>query len=186
MSYIDRRINNYYDLYSTRMMMVLSENGNLEHELNRVLMHLQKLDGEKREEAVLRLSESHRLMSMGYIGRKSFERRKKRNPNQKNVGLVSEELSEEERKRLTDELLTETPDRYSMDNVEKHFDELLKGRDQLSVEECQVHTRDDATMIAASMIYSGTAGFPYEVEFWEGMVETEVARISNIRIKRKK
>lgn len=186
MSYIDRRINNYYNLYSTRMMMVLSENGNLEHELNRVLMHLQKLDGEKREEAVLRLSESHRLMSMGYIGRKSFERRKKRNPNQKNVGLVSEELSEEERKRLTDELLTETPDRYSMDNVEKHFDELLKGRDQLSVEECQVHTRDDATMIAASMIYSGTAGFPYEVEFWEGMVETEVARISNIRIKRKK
>ena len=186
MSYIDRRINNYYNLYSTRMMMVLSENGNLEHELNRVLMYLQKLDGEKREEAVLRLSESHRLMSMGYIGRKSFERRKKRNPNQKNVGLVSEELSEEERKRLTDELLTETPDRYSMDNVEKHFDELLKGRDQLSVEECQVHTRDDATMIAASMIYSGTAGFPYEVEFWEGMVETEVARISNIRIKRKK
>ena len=186
MSYIDRRINNYYNLYSTRMMMVLSENGNLEHELNRVLMHLQKLDGEKREEAVLRLSESHRLMSMGYIGRKSFERRKKRNPNQKNVGLVSEELSEEERKRLTDELLTETPDRYSMDNVEQHFDELLKGRDQLSVEECQVHTRDDATMIAASMIYSGTAGFPYEVEFWEGMVETEVARISNIRIKRKK
>ena len=186
MSYIDRRINNYYNLYSTRMMMVLSENGNLEHELNRVLMHLQKLDGEKREEAVLRLSESHRLMSMGYIGRKSFERRKKRNPNQKNVGLVSEELSEEERKRLTDELLTETPDRYSMDNVEKHFDELLRGRDQLSVEECQVHTRDDATMIAASMIYSGTAGFPYEVEFWEGMVETEVARISNIRIKRKK
>lgn len=186
MFYIDRRINNYYNLYSTRMMMVLSENGNLEHELNRVLMHLQKLDGEKREEAVLRLSESHRLMSMGYIGRKSFERRKKRNPNQKNVGLVSEELSEEERKRLTDELLTETPDRYSMDNVEKHFDELLKGRDQLSVEECQVHTRDDATMIAASMIYSGTAGFPYEVEFWEGMVETEVARISNIRIKRKK
>ena len=186
MSYIDRRINNYYNLYSTRMMMVLSENGNLEHELNRVLMHLQKLDGEKREEAVLRLSESHRLMSMGYIGRKSFERRKKRNPNQKNVGLVSEELSEEERKRLTDELLTETPDRYSMDNVEKHFDELLKGRDQLSVEECQVHTRDDATMIAASMIYSGTAGFPYEVEFWKGMVETEVARISNIRIKRKK
>lgn len=186
MFYIDRRINNYYNLYSTRMMMVLSENGNLEHELNRVLMHLQKLDGEKREEAVLRLSESRRLMSMGYIGRKSFERRKKRNPNQKNVGLVSEELSEEERKRLTDELLTETPDRYSMDNVEKHFDELLKGRDQLSVEECQVHTRDDATMIAASMIYSGTAGFPYEVEFWEGMVETEVARISNIRIKRKK
>ena len=96
-----------------------------------------------------------------------------------------EDLSQEEKQRLTDELLTETPDRYSMDNVERHFDEILKDREQITVGECAVHTRDDATMIAASMIYSGTAGFPYEVEFREGMVETEAARISNILIKRK-
>ena len=186
MSYIDRKINSYYNLYSTRMMMVLSENTNLEHELNRILLFLKNLNEENRAEALSKLSETHRLMSMGYIGRKSFERRKKRNPNQKNAGLVCEELSEEEKQRLTDELLTETPDRYSMDNVEKHFDEIMRGRDQISVEECGVHTRDDATMIAASMIYSGTSGFPYEVEFRKGMVETEAARISNISIKRKK
>ena len=54
------------------------------------------------------------------------------------------------------------------------------------MEECGAHTRDDATMIAASIIYSGTAGFPYEVEFKDGMIETEAARISNINIKRKK
>lgn len=107
-------------------------------------------------------------------------------PIKKNAGLVSDELSQEEKQRLTDELLTETPDRYNMDNVEKHFDEIMKDRDQITVEECGVHTRDDATMIAASMIYSGTAGFPYEVEFRDGMVETEAARISNINIKRKK
>ena len=40
-------------------------------------------------------------------------------------------------------------------------------------------------MIAAGIIYSGSAGFPYEVEFREGMVETEAARISNVNIKRK-
>ena len=186
MSYIDPKINNYYNLYSTRMMMVLSENTNLEHELNRVLLLLKNLDGENREEALTQLSQAHRLMSVGYMGRKSFERRKKRNPSQKNVGLVTEELSQVERQRLTDELLTETPDRYSMDNVQKHFDRILKGREQASVEECAVHTREDATMVAASMIYSGTAGFPYEVEFLGGMVETEAAAISNINIKRKK
>lgn len=186
MSYIDRKINNYYNLYATRMMMVLSENTNLEHELNRLLLFLKNLNDENREEALLRISETHRLMSVGYVGRKSFERRRKRNPNQKNAGLVSEELSEEERQRLTDELLKETPDRYSMDHVEKHFDEIMRGREEISVEECGVHTRDDATMIAASIIYSGTAGFPYEVEFRDGMVETEAARISNVTIKRKK
>ena len=186
MSYIDRKINNYYNLYSTRMMMVLSENTNLEHELNRILLFLKNLNEDNREEALSKLSEAHRLMSIRYIGRKSFERRKKKNPNENNAGLVSEELSAEEKQRLTDELLSETPDRYSMDNVEKHFDEIMKGRDRISVEECGVHTRDDATMIAASMIYSGTAGFPYEVEFRDGMVETEAARISNVNIKRKK
>ena len=58
-------------------------------------------------------------------------------------------------------------------------------RDKLRVDECGVRTRDDAMMVAASMIYSGTAGFPYEVEFEEGTVETEVATISKISIKRK-
>lgn len=186
MGYIDRKINTYYNLYSTRMMMVLSDNTNLEHELNRLLLFLKELDGEDREEIIGRLAQSHRLMSVGFIGRKSFERRKKSNPNLKNAGLLQAELSAEERQRLTDELLTETPDRYSMDHVEQYFDRLMSGREKISVEECGAHTRDDATMIAASIIYSGTAGFPYEVELKDGMIETEAARISNINIKRKK
>ncbi len=185
MSYIDRKINTYYNLYSTRMMMVLSNNTNLEHELNRLLLFLKNLNGEEREAVLKRLAESHRVMSVGYIGRKSFERRRKANPNRKSAGLAPDELSQEEKQRLTDELLTETPDRYSMNHVEKHFDQVLAGRKKISVEECGVRTRDDATMIAAGMIYSGTVGFPYEVEFKEGMIETEAARISNLTIKRK-
>lgn len=65
-----------------------------------------------------------------------------------------------------------------MDNVKEYFDQKTFDKGRLSVEECRVHTRDDAMMIAASMIYSGTAGFPYEVEFEKAMVETEVVAIS--------
>ncbi len=185
MNYIDKKINTYYNLYSTRMMMVLSENTNLEHELNRLLLMIKDLDKEDREDVIGHLSESHRLMSVGYIGRKSFERRKKTNPNRQNVGLIEDVLSEEERQRLTDELLMETPDRYCMDNVEKHFERMLKDKDEISVEEFGIHTRDDATMVAASIIYSGTAGFPFEVEIGEEMIETEVANISKVQIRRK-
>lgn len=185
MNYIDRKINTYYNLYSTRMMMVLSGNTNLEHQLNRLLLFLKDMDEEERREAIDPLSRAHRLQSIGYVGRKSFERRRKRNPNLKNAGLLADDLTQEEKQRLTDELLAETPDRYSMDNVEKHFASLLAGREKITVEECGAHTRDDATMIAASIIYSGTVGFPYEVEFGEGMVETEAARISRVTIKRK-
>ncbi len=185
MGYIDRKINTYYNLYSTRMMMVLSNNTNLEHELNRLLIFIKNLDDEDRAAVLQQLSGTHRLMSMGYIGKKSFERRKKSNPNRKTAGLSVSGLSEEERQRLTDELLSETPDRYGMENVRGHFDRLMGDKKQLRVEESGIRTRDDAMMFAASIIYSGTEGFPYEVELGDRMVETEVARVREVTVKRR-
>ncbi len=185
MDYIDRKINTYYNLYSTRMMMVVSNNTNLEHELNRLLIFMKNLDDEDREAILRHLSETHRLMNMGYIGKKSFERRKKANPNRKTAGLSVSSLSEEERQRLTDELLSAAPDRYSVENVQKHFERLMGDRKKIRVEESGIRTRDDAIMFAASIIYSGTEGFPYEVELGSGMVETEVAGIRKVTVKRR-
>ncbi|MDO5344704.1 MAG: DUF5716 family protein [Lachnospiraceae bacterium] len=185
MNYIDNKINTYYNLYATRMMMVLSNGTNIEHMLNRILMQLKELDGEERDVILQQLARTYQLQSVGFISRKSFERRKKANPNMTNAGIASEELTEEERQRLTDELLAEAPDRYSLDNVKEYLDQITFYKEKLSVEECGVHTREDAMMMAASIIYSGTAGFPYEVEFGEGTVETEAATISRIQIKRK-
>ena len=92
----------------------------------------------------------------------------------------------EEKLRLTDELLTAVPDRYSMDRVKDYLDEKIPDKGQISVEEWGVRSREDAMMIASSIIYSGSADSPYEVVFEEGTVETEVAAISRIKIKRKK
>lgn len=185
MAYIDKKINTYYNLYSTRMLMVLSNNTNLQHYLNQMLMQMRDLDPGERELLLTRLSECFRLKSFGYISRKSFERRKKRNPNTANAAIDTGELSEEEKKKLTDEILKEYPDRYSMDQVKAYFDGRSFPQGKLAVDEMGIHSRDDAMMVAAGIIYSGTAGFPYEVEFGEGMVETEVAEISNVRIVRK-
>lgn len=186
MGYIDKKINTYYNLYSIRVMMVLSGGGNLEHELNRLLLVLKELDMEERELALKQIAGAHRLMSIGFIGRKSFQRRKKANPNMNHAVISPEELSEEERERLTKELLTETPDQYCMDNVKNYFDRIMEDKREVSVEDCLVHTREDAMMIAASIIYSGTEGFPYEVEFGEGMVQTDVAAIRQVRIRRRR
>lgn len=185
MSYIDKKINTYYNLYSIRVMMVLSDSSNLEQELNRLLMMLKDLDEEDREIVLTEIANAHQLLSIGFIGRKSFARRKKANPNTTNAGIIEEELSDEEKERLTEELLRETPDQYNLDNVKDYFDQVMVDKEQLSVEEFSIHTRNDAMMVAASIIYSGAAGFPYEVEFKEGMVQTEVAEVSNVQIKRK-
>lgn len=186
MGYIDKKINTYYNLYSVRMMMVLSNGTNLESLLNRFLLLLKGLNEQERAVVIRQIAPSHRLMHVGYISRKSFERRKKANPNMKNAGIPSDELPLDEKKRLTDELLTAIPDQYSMDHVKDYLDEKVPDKGQVSVEEWGVRTREDAMMIAASIIYSGSVGFPYDVIFEEGMVETEVAAISRIKIKRKK
>lgn len=184
--YIDKKINTYYNLYSTRIMMVMSNSTNLEHLLNRLLIQLRNLEEEERGLILYQLAQTHRQLSIKYIGKKSFERRKKANPNIENTGILEEQLTEEEKQRLTDELLMETPDRYSLNYVKEYFDRRFAYKDVMSVEECGIHTREDAMMVAASIVYSGTAGFPYEVEFGEGMIETEVAAVSKISIKRKK
>jgi hypothetical protein len=184
MDYIDKKINSYYNLYSTRILMVLSNNTNMQTYLNDLLMILKEMDAEEREIVLAEISKSYQLTSYKYIGRKSIERRKKRRPNIKSGAIVISSLSYEEKAKLTQELLHEYPDRYSMGQVASYFDELLIDKASVSTIDQNIKNRDDAMMIAASIIYSGSDEFPYEVEFLGGVVETEVASISNIRIKR--
>lgn len=186
MDYIDKKINSYYNLYSTRILMVLSNNTNMQTYLNDLLMLLKDMDTEERQIALTELSKSFQLSSYKYIGRKSIERRKKRRPNIKSGAIVMSSLSEDEKEKLTQELLHEYPDRYGVHQVAGYFDKLLGDKISITTSEQNIKTRDDAMMMAASIIYSGGDEFPYEVEFLDGMIETEVASVSNINIKRKR
>ncbi len=184
MDYIDKKINNYYNLYSTRMLMVLSNNTNMQTYLNDLLTILKEIDAEEREIVLAEISKIYQLSSYKYIGRKSIERRKKRRPNIKSGAIVMSSLSDDEKAKLTQELLHEYPDRYSVGQVARYFDALLSDKVSVETSNQNIKDRDEAMMVAASIIYSGSDDFPYEVEFLGGTVETEVASISNIRIKR--
>lgn len=185
MTYIDRRINTYYNLYSTRMMMVLSNNTNLQHFLNQALMKMKDMEEEDRGAMIQALAEHFRVQNIGFIGKKSFERRKKSNPNLTNAVIPELELSEDEKRRLTDEMLKQEPDSYSPENVRAYFEKMKFHQGGMPVSDMEIKSRMDAMMVAAGVMYSGTEEFPYEVEFGSGMVETEVASISNLTLKRK-
>lgn len=185
MTYIDRKINTYYSLYSTRMMMVLSNNTNLQHFLNRILMQMKDMEADERERMIQALAENFRVQSVGFISRKSFERRRKANPNPANEAILESGLSEEEKRRLTEELLEQTPDYYSPENVKNYFDQMDFVAGKKSVEDMKIKKREDAMMVAVGVIYSGTQEFPYQVEFGEGMVETDIGFISRLTLTRK-
>lgn len=185
MDYIDKKINNYYSLYSTRILMVLSNHVNMQTYLNDLLMAMKDFEPEAKKELLQTVSQCFRLQSYKYVGRKSIERRKKRVPNTTSGAIIKSTLSEEERQRLTKELLYEHPDRYGIRQAASYFDHLLSGKDSIIPDQSIIQTRDDAMMVAASIIYSGSDEFPYEVEFLDGTMETEIANMSNVRIKRK-
>lgn len=185
MGYIDRKINTYYHLYATRIAMVLGSGTNMENLLGKLLELLKSADAEEREMILAQLAQAHRLREYEFVGRKSLERRQKRRENKATGGLIQKALSDADLQKLTEELLRAQPDRYSMERVQAYFDALPISEEGTPIEACGMHTREDAMMAAAGMIFSGTSGFPYEVEFGEGMVETEAAAISRIRIRRR-
>ena len=105
MDYIDKKINNYYSLYSTRILMVLSNNVNMQSYLNDMLMTIKDFDAEEKNEIITSLSRCFGLQSYNYVGRKSIESRKKRKPNTKSGDIINSPLSDEEKERITRELL---------------------------------------------------------------------------------
>jgi hypothetical protein len=185
MDYIDKKINSYYNLYSTRMLLVLSNNTNMQTYLDDLLMLLRGMEAVERQMVLSELSKSFQLISYKYIGRKSIERRRKRHPNVKSGAIVMSSLSDDEKARLTQELLHEYPERYSANQAANYFERLLDGKRSITICEQSIQSRDDAMMVAASIMYSSSEEFPFEVEFLEGMIETSVATVSNIKIKRK-
>ncbi|MDD3220055.1 MAG: DUF5716 family protein [Lachnospiraceae bacterium] len=176
MDYIDKKINNYYSLYSTRILMVLSNNVNMQTYLNDLLMILKGFEDKEKSEVLQAISRCFLLQSYKYVGRKSIERRRKRKPNTKSGAIITSTLSEEEKARLTRELLFEYPDRYSVKQAAEYFDRLLREKESVMPDKAMIQTRVDAMMVAASIIYSGSGEFPYEVEFLPGMIETEIVK----------
>lgn len=186
MDFIDKKINNYYNLYSTRVLMVLSNNVNMQSYLNNMLMVMKDMDSNEKRTALELISQCFMLESHKYVGRRSIERRKKKNPNTKSAAVVQSDMTEEERMRLTQELLDKQPDRYGAVRTAEYFDRVVGIQQSIVPDQTIVKTREDAMMIAASIIYADSGEFPFEVEFLGGTTETEAATISNIRIKRKK
>lgn len=185
MDYIDKKINKYYSLYSTRILMVLSNNQNMQTYLNELLMTIKNFEKNDKNEILETLSNCFTLREYKYIGRKSIERRKKRKPNTRSGAILTSTLSDIEKQRLTKELLYEYPDKYGVKQATSYFDNLFADKDFVIPNESTVKTKDDAMMVVASIIYSGSNEFPYEVEFLDGTIETEIATISKVKIKRK-
>lgn len=185
MELIDTRINNYYNLANTRIMLMAGNGIRLEAVLNDFLNAMPELEEEKQDEAMGRLSGCTRIINQKYVGYRSFEKKKRLKNEGENIGLSSEELSEEEKLAQTEELFRKAPNRYSVEKVSGFMDVQMEGQEKISIKEKAVRTKEEALMYTAAMLYAGDGEFPYQVQITDEEVEKEVADMSNVVISRK-
>ena len=185
MELIDTRINNYYNLANTRIMLMAGNGIRLEAVLNDFLNAMPELEEEKQDEAMERLCGCTRIINQKYVGYRSFEKKKRLKNEGENIGLSSEELSEEEKLAQTEELFRKAPNRYSVEKVSGFMDVQMEGQEKISIKEKPVRTKEEALMYTAAMLYAGNGEFPYQVQITDEEVEKEVADMSNVVISRK-
>ena len=185
MELIDTRINNYYNLANTRIMLMAGNGIRLEAVLNDFLNAVSGLGEAEQDEAMERLCECTRIINQKYVGYRSFEKKKRLKNEGENIGLSNEELSEEEKLAQTEELFRKAPNRYSVEKVSGFMDIQMDGREKISIKEKQVRTKEEALMYTAAMLYAGNREFPYQIQITDEEVAKETADMSNVVISRK-
>lgn len=185
MELIDRRINNYYNLANTRIMLMASNGIRLEAAINDFLNAVSHLPEAKREAAMEKAADCTRIVNQKYVGYKSFEKKKRVKNEGENIGLFAVELSEEEKRAKTAELFENAQNRYSVERVGNFLEVQLGNDEKLNLRGKEIKTKEEILMYAAAMLYAKNAEFPYEVELSEDMVTSEIADINDITVVRK-
>lgn len=109
--------------------------------LNDLLMTIKDFNIDEKKKILETISKCFTLRSYKYVGRKSIDRRKKRKPNTKSGAIITGSLSDEDKGRLTRELLYEYPDRYEIKYLEgiiALFEELSRAKNNILADDVKI------------------------------------------------
>lgn len=185
MELIDSRINNYYNLANTRIMLMASNGVRLEAVMNDFLNAVSGLPEEQQDLAMKKVADCTRIINQKYVGYKSFEKKKRLKNEGENIGLSNVELSDEEKRAQTEDLFRSAPNKYSVDRVGSFLDARLGSENKISIKEQVLQTKEEALMYAAAMLYAKNEEFPYEIQLSDEIVKTQIADITNVTVSKK-
>lgn len=185
MELIDSRINNYYNLANTRIMLMASNGVRMEAVMNDFLNAVSKMTEEEQNAAMEKVADCARIINQRYVGCKSFEKNRRMKNEGENIGLVTVELSEEEKRLQTEELFNSSLNSYSVDRVSAFLDVQLGSENEMSIQEKTIQTKEEILMYAAAMLYAQNEEFPYDIQLSEKTVKTEIADITAMTVIKK-
>lgn len=185
MELIDNRINNYYNLANTRIMLMASNGVRMEAAINDFLNTVSKMPEAEQAAAMEKVADCTRIINQKYVGSRSFERNRRVKNEGQNIGLTAAELSEEEKRQQTEKLFNSSPNRYSVEKVGSFLEVQLGSGKKMSVKEKEIQTKEEVLMYAAAMLYAENTEFPYEIQLSDETVKTQLADITNVTVVKK-
>lgn len=166
MELIDNRINNYYNLANTRIMLMASNGVRLEAVINDFLNTVSKKTEEEQNVAMEKVADCMRITNQKYVGYKSFEKNKRVKNEGENIGLLTIELSEEEKRVQTEKLFKSSPNKYSVDRVTTFLDAQLGSENEMNIKEKPIQTKDENF----AMMYLGGFANRHQIEFLKKVI----------------
>ena len=188
MAVIDQRINTYYNLASTRIMLMASSGIRIDSMLHNFLTAMGEVSEEESDRVFAKVAEATRITPHKYVGVRSFEKRKSYEREKTGIALTKERMSDEEKAAVTDRMFASAPDRYSVGRVSDYFESKFdeSGADEITLHDRKLSDRSEALMYAAAMMYGADDEFLYEVALSKDVVDAGVADMTDVTIRRLK
>ena len=186
MELIDESINKYYRLASMRIRLVTSNGMNVQSSIDAILTRIKETCDDEKETIIDALKNCVDIGSQKYISRKSYQKKKRQIINTSPIAVEVDDLSEEEKKRITEELLEDSINPYSLERTNDFFRIMFKENELPFIKSKYIKNKEEALMFVSAFIYSGEEEFGYTVELDDGYEQTAVASITNMVVRRKK
>lgn len=185
MESIDENINKYYRLLNMRTRFLTSNGLNIQSTIDTILTRIKESQNEEKAEIIDKLQECVSITSQRYISRKSYQKKKRQVFDTTSSEIVVDDLTDEEKAAITNELMENSINPYSIERTNSYFNVLFKENMMPFVKSKYIRTKKEALMFASAFIYSGENEFDYVVELEEGYEATAVADITNMIVRRK-
>lgn len=185
MELIDENINKYYRLLNMRTRFLTSNGLNIQSTIDTILTRIKESQNEEKAEIIDKLQECVSITSQRYISRKSYQKKKRQVFDTTSSEIVVDDLTDEEKAAITNELMENSINPYSIERTNSYFNVLFKENMMPFVKSKYIRTKEEALMFASAFIYSGENEFDYVVELEEGYEATAVADITNMIVRRK-
>lgn len=185
MEAVDESINKYYRLANMRIRLVTSNGLNIQSLIDSVLTKIKESSQEEKVSRIEELQKCINISSQKYISRKSYQKKKRQMNDTVSNAIEIDDLTEEEKNRVTNELIENSINIYSIERTNSFFKILFKENDLPFINSEYIKNKEDALMFASAFIYSDDEEFNYTVELGEGYAKTAVADITNMIVRRK-